>query len=1427
MEKKEEKTYSREDVLKSCLEYFNGNDLAAETWMSKYAMKNKKGEFCELNPSDMHKRMAKEFERIEKKYDLNKNGKNNEIELSEYGKIRKSLCEEKIYEYFQNFKHIIPQGSVMSVLGNPYVIGSLSNCIVIPELYDSYAGICFADQQLVQLMKRRAGVGLDITNLRPENAEVSNAAGSSTGAVSFMERYSSTTREVAQCIAKGQHVLTKRGLIEIENINNKDEVLTKIGFVRVLDILKSKKETYKITTKKGYSIITSKEHIFVDENNKEKKLEDFNVGDKISLITGKNNIENLVKLKDTKYEFKRKNDESRYEERFENIKNIEFLNENLSYLLGFSYGDGCVEYDKFNEPVSLMLAVEHKRELLKNRLIEIFKYYNLPYSIRKGCGAVDKITINSKKFVMFLQDNNLLKEKSEAIKMPENIKKSPANIQASFFAGYFDADGCNSGKKSGYRFSSVKKSFLLDLQSLLLLNGVISCLHIYKRKNINWRTLYCLNITGAYSQSKFIDLIGYKSIKVNENKFVAKRDNIKTPFNCKVLKTNSNKYKFIQDNFTNLSLNAFNQLNECDKLNIKNVLFLDEIKFIEKENFSDTYDLVLEKEHLFYCEGFYVHNSGRRGALMITIDIQHPDVEKFITIKQNLKKVTGANISVKLSDEFMDAVKKNKNYTHKWPINSETPEVTKTIKARDLWDVIVKCAHNTAEPGLIFWDRHHRYSTSSIYPQFKNISTNPCLVGDTIIAVADGRNGVTIKQLADENKEFLVYAMKNGKQIITKATAFKTGNNQNVIKVSLVDGSNFICTPDHEIMIRSGKYIKAKDLKKGQFLMPLNDLYVEKKSETTSLNEIKKVKGFFNYEIFSIEDCGCQDVYDLNVPETSNFGIITSYKDDTKFIKLSGVFVHNCGEIPMGNDSCRLVAVNMFNCVKSPFSKDAEFDFNKWYEIVYEAQRINDDLVDLELESIEKILKKIDKDEEPEYIKFIERKTWEDLHKVGKKGRRTGLGFTALADTLAALGFKYDSNKALEITEEIMKMKCKAEFDSSIDMAIERGTFEGFDEKIENESEFVQMLKKELPDTYERMMKVGRRNVSLSTVAPTGSISLLAQVSSGIEPVFNLSYKRRKKINPNDKNVKVDHIDDLGDKWQEYDVLHPKLKMWKEITEKESIENNPWFNSTAEEIDWNKRIKMQSIVQKYVTHSISSTINLPSDVSIETVGEIYQKSWQAGLKGITVYRAGARNGVMFSEKDKKEVSLLEERNAPKRPKILESNVIRFVNDKEKWIGFIGLLNNRPYEIFTGKLENFPLPTSVENGQIKKSKIINGKGEKTSKYDFVFVDKNGEEVILENLNKSFNSEYWNYAKMISGILRHGMPLAYVVDLIDGLDLKDELLNTWKVGVCRMIKKYIKDGTEAKDRYCKECGDEKGLVYEEGCLKCKNCGFSKCG
>jgi ribonucleoside-diphosphate reductase alpha chain len=536
-----------------------------------------------------------------------------------------------------------------------------------------------------------------------------------------------------------------------------------------------------------------------------------------------------------------------------------------------------------------------------------------------------------------------------------------------------------------------------------------------------------------------------------------------------------------------------------------------------------------------------------------------------------------------------------------------------------------------------------------------------------------------------------------------------------------------------------------------------------------------------------------------------------------------------------GGDSCRLIAINLYSFVHDAFTPKAWFDHERFAAVTYEAQRLMDDLVDLELEAVDRILTKINADPEPDELKRTERETWELLRDTGKKGRRTGLGFTGLADALAALNLKYDSDAAIAAAEDMLRTKCRAEFDSSIDMAIERGAFTGFSPAVERTSAFTTMMQRELPEVHDRMMRHGRRNISISTVAPTGTLSLLTRTSSGIEPVYMLGYTRRRKVLPGDPNAKVTFTDDLGDQWEEFTVHHPRVLDWMRATGKEDAAESPYAGATANDIDWHKRIRMQAVIQKYTTHSISSTINLPATATVDDVGGIYLEAWHHGLKGITVYRDGSRSGVLVATDNGGAASTGHPSLEPgrvdtpahhtPRPERLDADVLRFNNETEPWLAVVGLLDGKPYEIFTGKANGgFELPRWVSKGWVVKRR-----DEKLGKnrYDLEYADDEGYHVTVQGLSRTFNKEFWNYAILISGMLRQGMPLPQVVDVVANLNLYDATLSTWKNGVVRALSRYIPDGTQAMGRKCPECGDADGLYYEEGCLKCRSCGGTKCG
>ncbi|MDR1742770.1 MAG: adenosylcobalamin-dependent ribonucleoside-diphosphate reductase [Dysgonamonadaceae bacterium] len=845
------KTYSFDEAYNSSLEYFTGDELAAKVWVSKYALKDSDGNIYEKSPEDMHRRLANEIGRIEKKY-------------------ANPLSEKELFDLFDHFRYIIPQGSPMTGIGNDFQIASLSNCFVIgmDGTADSYGAIIRIDEEQVQLMKRRGGVGHDLSHIRPKGSPVKNSALTSTGLVPFMERYSNSTREVAQ--------------------------------------------------------------------------------------------------------------------------------------------------------------------------------------------------------------------------------------------------------------------------------------------------------------------------------------------------------------------------------------------------------------------------DGRRGALMLSVSIKHPDSEDFIDAKLAQGKVTGANISVKLDDEFMEAALKNAAYTQKYPISGAESKYSKTINAGDLWRKIVHNAWRSAEPGVLFWDTIIRESVPDCYADlgFRTVSTNPC------------------------------------------------------------------------------------------------------------------------------------------------------------------------GEIPLcPYDSCRLLAVNLYSYVVNPFKTDAYFDFELFSKHVKLAQRIMDDIIDLESEKIDKILEKINSDPEIEEVKWPERHLWEKIQKKTFQGRRTGVGITAEGDMLAALGLRYGTEAATDFSEKVHKTVALSAYASSVEMAKERGAFEIYDAEREKNNPFINRLKEADPKLYEDMLRYGRRNIACLTIAPTGTTSLMSQSTSGLEPVFMPVYKRRRKVNPNDGKSHIDFVDENGDSWEEFVVFHHKFVTWMEAngypTSKkytnqeidELVAKSPYYKATSNDVDWLQKVRMQGRVQKWVDHSISVTINLPADVTEELVGELYMEAWRSGCKGCTVYRDGSRAGVLISNGNGKKEAKKDEDCyeippiVTSRPTELSADVIKFQNNKEKWIAFIGLLNGRPYEIFTGindEDDGILLPKNVTEGKIIKAYDDDGH----KHYDFQFKNRRGYKITIEGLDSKFNPEFWNYAKLISGVLRYGMPIDQVIKLVSGLELDSETINTWKNGVERALKKYLPNDTEAKGQKCPVCGQET-LTYQEGCLKCRNCGASKCG
>ena len=664
-----------------------------------------------------------------------------------------------------------------------------------------------------------------------------------------------------------------------------------------------------------------------------------------------------------------------------------------------------------------------------------------------------------------------------------------------------------------------------------------------------------------------------------------------------------------------------------------------------------------------------VAQDGRRGALMMIVSIKHPEAEAFIDAKMETGKVTGANVSVRIDDDFMNAAVNNGTYRQQYPTDSAVPSIVKDIDAAALWGKIIHNAWKSAEPGVLFWDTIVRESVPDCYADlgFRTISTNPC------------------------------------------------------------------------------------------------------------------------------------------------------------------------GEIPLcPYDSCRLLAINLYSYVRKPFMPEAEFDYELFAKHVAIAQRIMDDIIDLEMEKIQRIIAKIKDDPETDEVKSTELHLWEKIQSKTIKGRRTGVGTTAEGDMLAAMGLRYGTPEATDFSEDVHRRLALAAYKSSVNLARERGAFEIYDAKREQHNPYINRLRLQSPELYDDMVKYGRRNIACLTIAPTGTTSLMTRTTSGIEPVFMPVYKRRRKVNPSDVSARVDYVDESGDSFEEFIVYHPKFIDWMKIngievrqdyTQEEIdalVAKSPYSHATANDIDWLEKVKMQGRIQKWVDHSISVTINLPSTVSEDLVSQLYVEAWRQGCKGCTVYRDGSRSGVLVSVSKKPAVTPVQ---VLKRPIELDADVVRFQNNKEKWIAFVGIRDGKPYEIFTGLADDDDgifCPKSVTKGKIIKNVDADG----NKRYDFQFINKRGYKTTIEGLSAKFNPEYWNYAKLISGVLRYGMPIDQVLKLVGGLELDSQSINTWKMGVERALKKYLPNGTKASGLRCPNCGNET-LIYQEGCLICTSCGTSKCG
>ena len=1277
------KKYTYNEVFDSTLNYFNGDDLATNVWITKYCKSELTDDgsiiYYEKNPDDMFHRIAREIARAGMKY-------NN------------PLSENEVYDLIKEYKYILFAGRPMAGIGVNDAV-SISNCFVVGRPgQDSYGTIATIDQEIMQISKRGGGIGVDLSDFRPNGSKVNNAARTSSGPVNICAtRFSNTIREVGQCIDGKALVITeKRGIINIKDISTNDKVWTHKGFVKVNDVINNGfKMTKSIKTKFGYNINVTDNHIMIscDENGlREEYASDLKIGDNIVLLGGTNNNSEYVKLTHN-FEPKSRPIVNQFGVVGEMVHNKykeciipELIDEGFAYFLGVLMGDGHT--DNKNNVISISCNKNDIDEI--NKIISIVQNKFGFEPTVKDCKTYIVIQLHRAEILSFMEENSINKPTYDYLRVPEKIFKSKRSVQGAFLSGLMDSDGTNKKSKGGYCITTINREFANDIQLLFSLNGIVSKIHEYKPKNINWKTKYTICVIGSYSQNVATKLLN-ESIKVNIAPFVSKRDSNLTPFTKKSLGCKGTE-KGVRLNENYISLSNLNKLKDVGVYNDE-ILIKDTIVSVEENEIVEVFDLVLDDVNMFWCNGIYVHNCGRRGALMLSMDITHPSAEEFIDAKMEDGKITGANISVKLYDNWMKSA---------LGIDSEMD-----MEKNRIWKKIVHNATTKAEPGILFWDSIIRESVADCYKEFGY--------------------------------------------------------------------------------------------------------------ETTSTNP--------------------------------------------------------CGELPLcPEDSCRLMALNLYSYVDNPFSNNAKFNYDKFINHSKKCMKIMDNMIELELEKIDKILAKIESDPEDEDIKAIEKNLWVRVRKKCEEGRRSGIGITAEGDMLAALGIKYGTKKATEFVGDIHRILATAVYIESCDLVQRdnRPCFSVFDYNLEKNNPFLYRLANEFTYGNEAQSYIealsaefkakwtnnlGRRNIACLTIAPTGSLSTQTRTTSGVEPVFMISYRRRRKIDKG-SGIIPDFIDKTGDAFIEFNVVHHKFIVWysvymnisfdeakiklEKMSDKELqevISKSPYYNATAMDCDWHERVNMQGTIQKYVDHSISVTVNLPRGTSEDVVEDVYKTAWLAGCKGSTIYVDGSRDGVLISKDDessKKKCNCNEiiEANAPKRPKKLPCKIVRFSNKGEKWIAAVGLYESKPYEIFSGLSEKLNIPNSIEEGYIVRNKIDKTifdddegveKTIKVSRYDFEYENSRGETIIVDGLSTIFNEEFWNYGKLISGLLRHGMPINYVIKVISTLDFGKETINSWKNGIIRTLKTFTKD--EDLHEPCPKCGGH--LRRESGCIQCMDCGWSKCG
>lgn len=1632
------------EALRLSMQYFGGNELAASTFLNKYALKDPKGKLLETTPDDMHRRLAKEFARIEAKYP-------------------NPLSEEEIYSYLKDFKKLIPQGSPMAGIGNKSQLLSLSNCV---------HGESLVYTKEIGLVKMRDVVpGLHVLTHKGRFRKV-------------LRHWSNGLKETYTVVRsfsnKPVAVTTEQEMGRFCAVTADHRIYTKSGEWETVENLLGKHNKALMAPAITLPGVTEGADLSV-----------------VPLGLGRTAL----------------------------------LDETLAWIFGLYFAEGAIKNrNELSPSVYFTLA---KNEIAMAERISAWSEANLGHKawIQTWDGLnFIQVNVFDKFFGRFMLDN--FGSGFNKKRIPEWVFALPENIRASFLDGFMSGDATNyESLDADYNVFSIANPTLAYELGLLARSVGKKVRFNFQAtgKLIKHRTA-TVSMSSANEVIKFIKspvLAEVFDMEVEEDHSFVAGDII--CHNCFVIDSPWDSYSGIT--YTDSEMVSLMKRRAGVGFDISNLRPLG--TFVA--NAAGTSTGIGGWMERYSRSTREVCQDGRRGALMISISCRHPEIETFITIKEDLQKVTGANVSIRFSDDFMNAVKNDEEFMLRWPVEGpeEQIQIKKMVRAKDIWNKFVKSAWTSAEPGALFWDTATRLTPSDCYADygFKSISTNPCFAGDTLIAVADGRNAVSIKQLAEDGKDVPVYSLDPSTGISSIKMARNprvTGYGKKLVRITLDNGTHFDVTPDHKCLLRDGTTVLAKDLKAGdslprfkkeqqpvkkgdknywlvyansrnfedqrifehrliaQFNQPekWNEVYgnakeggwaktgglvvhhkdynglnnspdnleimtfmehqkfhaehdnkgekngrcyvnvtnemikkhaleltsalgrrfsnkewleyagsnnlpqtfsewrrtgfynsaaelaqacaielnieysnvdprlvktlqsmlsqgykaeivdsevkVQKTCEICrsnfqishvsretafcsiacsaayvnsdkkiaekrianrnsqakeqanknkesqarifsalkfalkrepmleeweaeckaekipfrigkvlkhgfkSWNDVKEAGNAYNHKVLSVTELeGDHTVYNLTVDDNHTVNIVTLNEENI----VDGVSVRNCGEIILsGGDSCRLLLVNSFAFVKNPFTKEAVFDFNEFTRVSRIGQRLMDDLVDLELEAIDKILEKIESDPEPNHIKRSEYETWLRIKNACTNGRRTGLGQTAVGDVLAALGMIYGSDDSIGFTENLYKTFTLASYKESVNLAKERGTFPVFSHGLEKGHEFLEKIWAADAELYQEYLKHGRRNIANTTTPPAGTTSMMACVddtkrlfgtSSGIEPAYLLFYKRRKKVNPNDKDVKVDFVDDLGDKWQEFFVHHNPFKLWMELNGKteENVSESPYYKATANDIDWVRSVDIQAAAQKWICHSISKTCNLPNSTTQELVSDVYLRAWESGCKGFTIYRDGSRSGVLVSADSKtQKTEKFASTDAPKRPKDLVCDIHHCTVQGEKWTMFVGLLEGKPYEIMGGLAKYVKIPKRVTRGKlVKHNGNIN-----PARYDlhYDFEDGPENETVIQDVGNVFeNPTHAGFTRMVSLSLRHGAPIQYVVEqLVKGSDKESDLFSVTKA-FSRVLKGYIKDGTKTGLKKCPDCGSDR-MAYKDGCVQCLDCGSSKC-